>query len=156
MKTTTLIAYLALLAGLAHAPEVVLPRGSMMESARQIVRRIALLERVRPDDLRTIWWLESRERVRSRDGGDGESGPFQVMEIAAIEAKCAPGWRDDFTLNAQCGAKYLRLGYERCGRQIGWAAHFYNRGNCPVRGKIYAYAMEAQRAKARITMRRES
>ncbi len=154
MRTILLLAMLMI--GLAAPAGEDRPTVTPFETPHQTVERIAALERVRPDDLRAIWWMESREAVKYRDGQAGEQGPFQVLAIAAEEARCLPGWEDDFTLNAQCGARYLRLGYERCGRQIGWAAHFYNRGSCPAKGKIFGYAQETQRAKARITMRRKT
>lgn len=124
-----------------------------VESPQAIVARVAALERVGIADLRAIWWMENREGATAPEGKRQEQGAFQVRAIAAREAGCPDGWNDDFTLNAQCGAKYLRLGLERCGGRFGGAAHFYNRGHCPRRGKIAGYAQEAQRAKAGITMR---
>jgi len=93
-----------------------------------------------------IWDRESGMATSVKDGAAGERGVFQVTEAAAIDVGCASRWRfmRPFRVSVNCGMRYLASSLKRCGTPLR-AAHRYNHGHCPHRGKVWAYGQEVGR-----------
>ncbi len=91
-----------------------------------------------------IWEQESNKAIRSKRGKAGEYGPFQIMEIAARDAKCEGAWKSRFAKNAECGIRYMKLGVDKCGSfYLHRIATFYNKGGC--RKKPNGYSQEVMK-----------
>ena len=99
--------------------------------------------------INAIWEQESNKAIKSEKGKAGEYSPFQILNIAAKDAKCKGAWRSTFSYNAECGVKYMVLGVDRCG---GFYNHriatFYNTGKC--RKKPNGYSQEVMKRMLKI------
>jgi len=89
-----------------------------------------------------VWMMESSQRRRVRDGKAGERGAFQVTEAAAIDGGCRWDNARLFRISVDCGMRYLNRSLAICGSNLR-AAHRYNRGHCPHKGKIWGYGQAA-------------
>lgn len=91
-----------------------------------------------------VWQMEASLRVKVPRGRAGERSAFQVTRDAALDMGCNWSRLDRFRVGVNCGMRYLARKIRECGR-LTHAAHAYNTGHCPRKGKVWGYGQDVGR-----------